>query len=112
MRKINKNKLISSVLLLSLALQPITTFAYTKNETVYSNLNYNGTVKEITVNNHLSKLNKETVEDEAVLTKITNLNGEEKYKQENNRLIWDSTGKDIFYQGKAKEELQIGRAHV
>lgn len=107
MRKINKNKLISSVLLLSLALQPITTFAYTKHETVYSNLNYNGTVKEITVNNHLSKLNKETVEDEAVLTKITNLNGEEKYKQENNRLIWDSTGKDIFYQGKAKEELPI-----
>lgn len=107
MKKLNKNKIISSVLLLPLLLNPITTLAYTKNETVYSNLNYNGTVKETTVNSHLSKLNKEMVEDESVLTKITNLNGEEKYKQENNRLIWDSTGKDIFYQGKAKEDLPI-----
>lgn len=107
MRKINKNKMISSILLLSLSLNPITTFAYTKNETVYANLNYNGEVKETTVNNHLSKLNKEMIEDEATLSKITNLNGEEKYSQDNNRLIWNSTGKDIFYQGKSQGELPI-----
>lgn len=107
MRKLNKKKMINCALLLSLTLQPITTFAYSKSETVYSNLNYNGTVKETTVNNHLSKLNKETIEDEAILTKITNLNGDEKFKQENNRLIWDSNGKDIFYQGQTKEKLPI-----
>ncbi len=107
MKELNKNKIIGSVLLLTMALQPMTTYAYTKTETVYSNLNYNGTIKETTVNNHLSKLNKETIEDEAVLTQIINLNGEEKYEQNSNKLIWDSTGKDIFYQGKTKEQLPV-----
>lgn len=107
MKKLNKKKIISSIMLMTVALQPTFTYAYTKNETVYSNLNYNGTIKETIVNNHLSKLDGTTIEDEAILTKIINLNGEEKYKQEANKLIWDNSGRDIFYQGKTKEELPV-----
>lgn len=101
------NKLVSSIMLASLALQPISTYAYTKNETVFSNINYNGTVIETTVNNHLSKLDNASIEDESLLKKIKNLNGSEEYKQEESKLIWNSNGKDIFYQGKSSEELPV-----
>lgn len=107
MKRTTKKKVLNSIILLSLIAQPINTFAYTKNETVYANLNNNGTVKEVTVNNHLSELNKEKIEDETILTKIINLNGDEEYTKTNNNLIWNATGKDIFYQGKTKESLPI-----
>lgn len=101
------NKLVSSIMLASLALQPISAYAYTKNETVFSNIDYNGTVIETTVNNHLSKLDNASIEDESLLEKIKNLNGSEEYKQEESKLIWNSNGKDIFYQGKSSEELPV-----
>jgi len=107
MKQKNKNKLIASLLLLPIITNPYTTFAYQKNETVYSNLTYSGEVKETKVNNHLSNLTEEKITDDSLLTKIINLNGEESYEIKDNKIIWNNNGKDIFYQGKTKEDLPV-----
>lgn len=104
--KINK-KIISGLVLTTFLMQPISIYAYNKNETVFSNLNYNGSVENTLVNSHLSKLDKGNIEDYAFLSKITNLNGREKYEKNGDKIIWNSNGEDIFYQGKTKEELPI-----
>ena len=41
----NLNKVISGVLISSLLFTPVSTLALTKEETVYTNLNYDGTVE-------------------------------------------------------------------
>ena len=103
----NMNKVISSILISSMLLTPISTFALTKEETIYANLNYDGKVEKTTVNNHLSNLNKGTITDDTELQKILNINGKEKYTLENGIISWNSKGKDIYYQGTSKEELPI-----
>ena len=103
----NMNKVISSILISSMLLTPISTFALTKEETIYANLNYDGKVEKTTVNNHLSNLDKGTITDDTELQKILNINGKEKYTLENGIISWNSKGKDIYYQGTSKEELPI-----
>jgi len=107
MKKNTLTKITSLALITTLTLQPLPIFAYSKTESIYSNLNANGTIQKTTVNSHLSKLEKEAVEDETILKGIMNLNGEEKYKQEENKLIWKSTGKDIFYEGTTDQEQPL-----
>lgn len=104
MKKNTWAKITSLALITTVTLQPLPIFAYSKTESVYSNLNANGTIQKTTVNNHLSKLEKQDIEDETILKEIMNLNGEEKFKQEENKLIWKSTGKDIFYEGATDQE--------
>jgi len=103
----NINKVISSILISSMLLTPISTFALTKEETIYTNLNYDGKVEKTTVNNHLSNLDKGTIKDDTDLQKILNINGKEKYSLDNGIISWNSTGKDIYYQGTTKESLPI-----
>ena len=103
----NINKVISSILISSMLLTPISTFALTKEETIYTNLNYDGKVEKTTVNNHLSNLDKGTIKDDTELQKILNINGKEKYTLDNGIISWNSTGKDIYYQGTSKESLPI-----
>ena len=105
MKKIHK---ITALLLTTGALlNPISASALTKSETVYLNLNYDGTKEKLVVNNHLSKLNSSDVEDQTLLKEIVNLNGNEKFDLNNNTLTWKSSGKDIFYQGKTDKESPI-----
>lgn len=105
--KINKKKIISGLILTSFLIQPLKASAYTKTETVFANLDYNGNLNKTVVNNHLSKLNKETIEDYTYLSQITNLNGEEKYQKDKEKLIWNASKEDIFYQGTTKKDLPI-----
>lgn len=105
MRKINK--IIGSVLISSIALQPTFVVALEKKETVYANLDYTGTPYKTTVNNHLYVDNSEKIEDETELKDILNINGDEKFELNDNKILWESTGKDIFYQGTTDKELPI-----
>ena len=105
MKKINK--MLSMVFLTSMVLNPVQALAYTKSETIYSNLDYNGKPITTVVNNHLSKLEKTSIEDQTLLQEITNLNGDEKYRLKNNKLTWEANGNDIFYQGKLEESSPI-----
>ena len=65
----NLNKVISGVLISSLLFTPVSTLALTKEETVYTNLNYDGTVEKTIVNNHISDLDKGKVTDDTELKK-------------------------------------------
>lgn len=103
----NLNKFISGVLISSLLFTPVSTLALTKEETVYTNLNYDGTVEKTIVNNHISDLDKGKVTDDTELKKLLNINGKETYTENNGIITWNAKGKDIYYQGTTDKELPI-----
>ena len=81
----NLNKVISGVLISSLLFTPVSTLALTKEETVYANLNYNGTVEKTIVNNHISDLDKGKVKPHKGLIK----EGDNKKKKKDSKPIED-----------------------
>ena len=105
MKKFNQVMTLSVTTML--LLNPASVFAMTKNETIYSTLNYNGVIEKTTINTRLSDLEKGSVVDYTKLDDIKNINGREKFSLDSGTLTWKSTGKDIFYQGKVTEELPI-----
>ena len=105
MKKFNQVMTLSVATML--LLNSASVFAMTKNETIYSTLNYNGVIEKTTINTRLSDLEKGSVVDYTKLDDIKNINGREKFSIDSGTLTWKSTGKDIFYQGKVTEELPI-----
>ena len=105
MKKFNQVMTLSVATML--LLNPASVFAMTKNETIYSTLNYNGVIEKTPINTRLSDLEKGSVVDYTKLDYIKNINGREKFSIDSGTLTWKSTGKDIFYQGKVTEELPI-----
>ncbi len=101
------NKLITLSFITTCLVSPLSTFALTKTENVYSTLNYDGSFKSTIVNNKISNLDKGDVVDYTKLDDIVNINGHEKFSRESDKITWKSTGKDIVYQGKLNEELPI-----
>lgn len=99
----NKLKMLLALTLL----MPVTTFALEKSETIYTNLNTTGKITNITVVNHLVNKETGTIDDESMLTDILNINGEEKFKIENNNIKWSTKGSDIYYRGKIDKNLPI-----
>ena len=75
--KKNIKKIIYGLFALAI-INPFQTLAMTKTETIYSNLNYDGSVSKTIINTHLSNLNKGEVVDYSNLDNIKNLNGNEK----------------------------------
>ena len=105
MKKFNQVMTLSVATML--LLNPASVFAMTKNETIYSTLNYNGVIKKTTINTRLSDLEKGSIVDYTKLDDIKNINGREKFSLDSGTLTWKSTGKDIFYQGKTDKQLPI-----
>lgn len=95
------------IFIVSLLLIPSTTFALTKKETVYSNLDYYGKVNSTMVTNHIYNSEKTTLEDETELTNIMNINGKEKFELKDGILSWKAMGTDIFYRGSTNKVLPI-----
>lgn len=86
---------------------PMNVSAKTKTQTIYSYIDYEGKVSKSIVNNHLYRNESNQIKDETLLEDIINLNGEEGYKKEENRLVWDNGDNDIYYQGTTKEDLPL-----
>ena len=86
---------------------PVNTLAYTKTESVFSNLNTDGVVNKTTVTNHICSKTKEEYIDNSSLEEIINLNGSETFSKEGETLKWKSDGKDIYYQGTTTKESPI-----
>lgn len=106
MRKINK--LISGLMITSILVQPLSCLALTKEETVYSNLDYDGKNIRSVVNNRLTSIDTNKIIDDTELKDILNINGEEKFKQKDRVLTFDSKGsREIFYQGRIDKQLPI-----
>ena len=105
MKNILKKGFIS---LLSISVMyPASAFAYTKTESVFSNLNTDGSINKTVVTNHICSKTKEEYVDNSSLEEIVNLNGSETFKKEGEKLKWKSNGKDIYYQGTTFKESPI-----
>lgn len=101
-------KITSSALLCTMLAYSVPIYAYTKDETVYSKLDQNGNSYNTIVNDHIKNENEEKIiKDISDLLNIENVNGEEKFKQDGNSLVWEAEGSDIYYQGETKKELPI-----
>lgn len=108
MKKMNKKKAVAMVLVLSIIMTPFSTFALEKEETVYTKLNPDGSNKNVLVNEHFINKNKEsTLEDLTDLENIVNINGDDKYSLNDGKIVWESKGNDIFFQGTTSKELPI-----
>ena len=106
MKKIIK-KVMALGIISGLLLEAFPVWALSKDETIYAKLDNNGQVSKVIVTEHLQDTLNEKTNDKSKLENIENINGDEKYTQDNNKLIWESNGKDIYYQGTTKEQLPI-----
>lgn len=108
----NKNevckKISAGMLLITMGLYSVPVFAYSKDETVYSKIDSEGNNYKTIVSTHLKNTDNEDILDDITnLTNIKNTNGDEKFSQNGNSLIWETQKHDIYYQGESDEELPI-----
>ena len=106
MKKILK-KFIAYTLIFCELFQATGVYALTKDESVYVKLNEKGEVQNISVTEHLFDYKGNIVNDKTLLNNIKNINGNEKFRQNGNDLIWESRGNDIYYQGSYDKDLPI-----
>lgn len=78
-----------------------------KKETVYVEMNADGTVTKTTVSDVLKVKGKDNISDVSDLTDITNISGNEAFTTDNGKLIWENKGKDISYQGTTTKSAPI-----
>ena len=78
-----------------------------KKETVYVEMNADGTVTKTTVSDVLKVKGKDNISDVSDLTDITNISGDEAFTTDNGKLIWENKGKDISYQGTTTKSAGI-----
>ncbi len=96
------------IMLLSISIYPVSTFALTKKETVYTKLNQDGSVKSVLVNEQVMNTKKlETLEDYSDLKEILNVNNDNTFTQNKTKLTWNASGQDIFYQGTTTKSLPV-----
>ncbi len=108
MKKDIMKKGVISLLVLSMLSTPVSSYALTKEETVYSKLNTDGSFKKTLVNEHYYNENKDrTLEDLTDLKNIININSDSKVTINNNKVVMNSNGEDIYIQGETDKELPI-----
>lgn len=103
-----KNKILTLITILFLLSMNINVNALMKDETVYTKLNYDGSIKSVIVNEYLKNTSKsDTMEDLSNLKDIINVNSNHTFTQNDFNLTWKSLGNDIFYQGKINKNLPV-----
>ncbi len=102
------SKITAIVILCSMLLYTLPVSAFTKDETVYSNMKSNGESYKTIVTTRL-----ENTEDEKILKDLTDLlnientSGDEKFSQDGETLIWEANTNDIYYKGETNKELPV-----
>ena len=103
-----KRKIMASALLCTMCAYSIPVFAFTKDETVYSKMNYYGENYQTIVSTHIENNEElELINDISDLLNIENTKGEEAFSQNGNDLVWKADKKDIYYQGESQKDLPI-----
>ena len=92
---------------LAMALVTPSTFAATKNEMVFVTASSTGKSEKIIVSNHLEINNETEIKDVSELDNIINLKGDEVPQKNGDKIIWESNGKDIYYQGTTTKKLPV-----
>jgi putative membrane protein len=90
-----------------LLLEAFPVWALSKDETIYAKLDSDGDVSKVIVSEHLENTDKKETKDRTKLENIENVNGDEKHTLDNGKLIWESNGKDIYYQGTTRDQLPV-----
>ena len=109
-KKVLSRCLVSS-LGMSIMLMNSNVYALAKDETVYANLDANGSVKNVLVNDYLNNYSSlDSLEDYSDLKDIINLSGDEKFTYLDSKLTWEASGKDILYQGKSDKDLPVSES--
>ena len=104
----NVKKILISFLALWLLISPITTLAFYKDETIYTNLRCDGSVKGTLVNNHIYNFDDDNnVNDDSEIKELLNISGAKEYTVNNSNISWESVKKDLYYQGLVKKELPV-----
>ncbi len=108
MKKTYQN-IICAVLAGAMAIFPTgSALAMQQDETVYTKLQSDGSVKQVSVTRHLINGAKENqLFDESILNDIENLNGFETFEKNEKHVIWAANGSDIYYTGVTDRELPI-----
>lgn len=102
------SKVTATLLLGSVFTYTTPVFAYTKDETVYSKLDSIGNNYQTIVSAHIrNEEQNKLIEDLSDLLNIQNINGNETFSQDGDKLIWNADGNDIYYQGDSKKQLPI-----
>ena len=101
------NKIMCLGVISGLLLETFPVWALTKDESIYAKLNNSGEVNKVIISEHLEKTEEGKTIDRTKLINIENINGDEKFTRENGKLVWESNGKDIYYQGQTDEKLPI-----
>lgn len=102
------SKIISGTLLCSMVGYTLPVFAYTKDETVYSKLDSDGSNYKTIVSTHIKNTeNEDLINDLSDLLNIKNTSGDETYTQDGNKFVWNANKNDIYYQGESSKELPI-----
>lgn len=87
---------------------PTTTYALSKDETVYSKLDEKGNIKNITVNEKITTNNNtKNIEDYTELENILNISDNSTYKQNGKLLTWDNINTNLLYQGTINKTLPV-----
>lgn len=107
--KISKQMAVWVIILgVTLSLSPIDVSALEKKETVYAKSNADGTVKSILVNEQLlNDLKLDTLDDYTELENIINISSNSTFERNENNLLWNTSGKNILYQGSIKKTLPV-----
>ena len=101
-------KVISGVTLVSTLCYTLPVMAYTKEETVYSKLDANGSSYETVVSSHIkNEEGLDTIHDISDLLNIENTNGYETFEKDGTQVVWNANGKDIYYKGETTKQLPI-----
>lgn len=100
-------KLVFGAFCISL-LVPSSVLALNREETVYAKLDETGKVSEIIVNEHIiNSKNKEVIDDYTDLENIVNINNDDPFTRDKNRVSFKTLGNDVFYQGTTTKELPV-----
>ena len=101
-------KVINTTLAGAILFSTVPVSALTKKETVYTKLNSDGSVSDITVNDHLINNDKlENIDDLTDLKEIMNISGDESFTLNGNKLSFKAISNDIIYTGTTDKELPI-----
>lgn len=102
------SKITASIILGTTIMYALPVSAFTKDETVYSNLKPNGEKYQTIVTTHLINENDEKIlKDITTLLNIENTSGDENFQKEGETIIWEANSNDIYYKGETEKELPI-----
>ena len=86
---------------------PTKSYALTKEETVFTKLNSDGTANYSAVSESILNNKNIEIKDYSILENITNLNSNTSFTKDNNYLTWNTQGENILYSGVTNKELPV-----